>query len=172
MRLKNYMLSIFVVLPILITSCGLSDDFEEIVRLSSPDNLVDAILYRAGGGGATSGFTYSLFVVKKGMKPDKSNNILFQADHLTNANLVWLPDRILEIRYNEARVFQFKNFWHSRDIQNFQYVIEIKLAPTHDGHALSRKVRFLEGFDMSGRIISPDSSNDSACHNKLNPKIR
>jgi len=164
-----------LILPLLLLSClscGMVDDFQEVARQSSLDGVVDAVMFRAGGGGATSGFSYSLFVVKKGSGIDKSNDVLLQADHLTNMRLAWKSDRILEISYDEARIFKFKNFWQSKDVQNFQYVVELKLAPNHGGHALSRRVRFLEGFDMSGRIIPSDSSRDSIPLDTLNGGIK
>jgi len=142
-------------------SCGIGRDSEEVARLCSPDNKVEAVFERAGGGGATSGFTYALFIVKKGMKVMKSDDVLFQADHLKNLHLNWKSDRILEISYDEARIFKFTNFWQSSNVQNYQYVVELKLVSNKEGHALSKKDRFLEGYDMSGRIIHPDSSNDS-----------
>ena len=77
--------------------------------------------------------------------------------------LEWNVDKILEIHYDEARIFQFKNFWYSKDVQNFQYVVELKLAPLNEkGHSLSKKDRFIEGFDMSGNQINNDSNRTTA----------
>lgn len=151
----------------LFASCGSIDDFQEVARQTSPDSVVDAVLFKAGGGGATSGFSYSLFVVEKGASFKKSDDLLFQGDHIKNLRLEWKNDKILEIHYDEARIFQFKNFWFSKDVQNFQYVVEIRLVPSKEKeNSLSKEDRFIEGFDMSGNRIENDSNQDTASSKK------
>ena len=112
-----------------VTGCETS--YEEVSRLPSPDARVDAILVRAAGGGATVGYTYHVFIVPKGRNAAKGGE-QFTADHPKDLRLRWRASRKLEIVFDEARIFQFKNFWHSREIDNFNYVVELRLFPTGD----------------------------------------
>ena len=60
-----------------------------------------------GGGGATVGFSYKLFIVPRGAKPNRTDELLL-ADKIGNASAVWSKPRILEIRYDQARIFRSK----------------------------------------------------------------
>jgi len=51
-------------------------------------------------------------------------------DKIGNVTAVWTKPKKLEIRYDQARIFSFTNFWHRKDIDNFQYVVELQLVPT------------------------------------------
>ena len=98
-------------------------------RVTSPDLRVDAVFVRIGGGGATVGFSYKLFIVPRGAKPGKSGENLL-ADKIGRVSAIWSQPRKLEIRYDRARIFSFANFWSSKEIDNFTYVIEVQLVPT------------------------------------------
>jgi hypothetical protein len=113
-------------LVVLITACGsLADDEEEITRVASPDRLVDAVLVQVGGG-ATVGFSYNVHVVPSGQSWQRGHQVL-TADRYENLQLAWRDVRQLELCFDSARVFHFTNFWHSRDVQNFGYVVNIRL---------------------------------------------
>ena len=43
---------------------------------------------------------------------------------------MWSKPRKLEIRYDQARIFSFVNFWQSKDVDNFKYVVEVQLVPS------------------------------------------
>lgn len=116
----------FLFLVGLLVACG--TDYEELWRVSSPDSRVDAVLVRTGGP-ATVGFSYRLFIVPKAASPGKSGEVLL-ADQVRNLAAFWRPPRTLELRYDEARIFSFSNFWHSKDVDNFNYVVELWLVPT------------------------------------------
>lgn len=108
---------------------GCGTEYEEISRVPSPDARVDAVLVRTAGGGATVGYGYNIFIVPRGQSPGRGEERLV-ADHLKNLTLLWQGPRQLEIRYDEARIFRFSNFWHSKDIDDFNYVVELRLSPT------------------------------------------
>jgi hypothetical protein len=54
----------------------------------------------------------------------------FVADHPKDLKIRWRAPRKLEIVYDEARFFQFSNFWHSKEVDDFKYVVELQLSPT------------------------------------------
>jgi hypothetical protein len=115
--------------------------YEEIGRVKAPDGVVDAVLVR-GNGGATTSFSYSVFLVPSATIFDERaplfepERALFVADHQKGLELVWRKPRFLEIRFAKARIFRFSNFWHSREVQNYQYVVELRLVPLDDGSSL------------------------------------
>ena len=109
--------------------------FGETARVTSPDGVVDAVL-EEGNGGATTSFSYAIFIVPRGMKfeekspPFEHDRAVFSADHQIDLQLVWSKPKFLEIRYEKARVFKFTNFWHSQEVQDFKYVVELRLMPS------------------------------------------
>jgi hypothetical protein len=118
--------------------------YEEIERVKSADGVVDAVIVR-GGGGATTGFNFSVFLVPGGTKFDEKaswferDRALFSADYHEGLQLVWRKPKFLEIRFAKARIFQFSNFWHSKEVQNYSYVVELRLVPLDENSSLSEK---------------------------------
>ena len=84
---------------------------------------------QVGGGGATVGFSYNLFIVPVGGRPKNGTEILV-ADRIRNVSVRWREPKRLEVIYDAARIFDFANFWHDRDLDNFGYVVEIRLIPS------------------------------------------
>ena len=129
----------------LVSSCGNfiigEQGFEEIARVKSPDGIVDAILIE-NNGGATTSYGYSVFIVPSGMKFDKespmfkSERELFTADHPKGLQLEWSKPKFLEIKYDKARIFGFRNSWHSQEVQNYQYTVELRLVPSDESSLL------------------------------------
>jgi hypothetical protein len=115
-----------LLLVIVLAAC--SADSEELLRVTSPDSKVDAVLIRTGGP-TTVGFSFKLFVVPRGVHPSKSGELLL-ADRVKNLTAVWQSPKRLELRYDEARIYSFSNFWHSKDIDDFKYIVELRLVPT------------------------------------------
>jgi hypothetical protein len=119
---------------------------EEIQRVKSPDGIVDAVLVR-GSTGATTGFNVAVFLVPSGTRFDEkapafeSDRSLFRADHYDRLQLIWQKPKFLEIRFAKARIFQFSNFWHSPDVQNYSYVVEVRLVPLDESSSLIEKDR-------------------------------
>lgn len=115
--------------------------YEEIGRVKSPDGMVDAVLVRSNGG-ATTSFGYSVFLVPAGTRFDERAQVfqpdyaLFVADHQVDLELVWKEPKFLEIRHVKARIFQFSNFWHSREVQDFHYTVEVRLVPLKEASSL------------------------------------
>ena len=114
---------------------------EEIARAKSPDGVVDAVLVR-GNAGATTPYTFSAFVVPSGTALDRKSpwfeteRAVFMADDQEGLQLSWRAAKSLEIRYAKARIFRFTNFWQAQEVQDFTYVVELRLVPTDDASSL------------------------------------
>lgn len=126
MKLISRRLVLFAVAFFLMVGCGNETlcDHTELLRITSPDNKVDAVLMRINCG-ATTAYSYKIYITPKGKSAEKSNPI-FIADQLEGEIIEWYTSKHLTIRYKHARIFTFTNFWHSRDVDNFNYVVAIR----------------------------------------------
>lgn len=148
--MKHSRLTLILIACFAFSACGLDFEwhYEEIDRITSPDGAVDAVWVR-GGGGATTGFVYSLYLVPKGLKFDKDSSSFkhasFSADHFDDLKFVWSAPKLLEIRYKRARIGQFSNYWNYWNPQESKadqkYVVELKLVPLTEGSVLSEEDR-------------------------------
>lgn len=102
---------------------------EEVSRIPSPDGLVDAILIRKNVD-ATVATPYEICIVPTGSKV--SCEALIRGDHFENLNIAWKEPQLLEISYSKGRIFNFTNFWQSDKVQNFKYIVELRLKPLSD----------------------------------------
>src|SRR5215510_6048108 len=81
-------------MPLPLVGCGSP---EEMVRVTSPDQRVDAVWVRESGGGATVGFSYKLFIVPIGGIPTRGHERLLagtsriSSSTLTTAHASALP---------------------------------------------------------------------------------
>jgi len=107
--------------------------YSEMKRIKSPDPVIEVVLM-TGEAGATTATEYYLYLVPTGQRinPETAgeNRPCFQAYHVKDLNLVWKNSTLLEIQYGEAVIDQFHNLWQHRNVQDFRYVVEIRLAPT------------------------------------------
>jgi|AntRauTorcE11897_2_1112592.scaffolds.fasta_scaffold11353_2 hypothetical protein len=113
----------------------------EINRIISPDSLVDAVVIEQNG--ALTDTFYRVYIVPTTGKP-KVGHEIFLADGIRNLNMIWLQPKLLEISYDKARIFQFSNFWSSSEVEDFSYVIEIKLAPNDSLWSLTERSRWVD----------------------------
>jgi hypothetical protein len=116
--------------------------YKEVFRVSSPDSLVDAVLVQTNTD-ATTSYGYRIYIVPTGSQPkyDAEN---FRADHFQGWALNWKEPKLLEIKYDEARIFHFSNFWQSTNFKSGSYVVEIRLAPRSEIFSLSPRDRWVE----------------------------
>jgi len=88
----------------------------------------------SGDGGATTATEYYVYLVPAGHqvnpRNEGENHACFTGDHLKSLKLEWRGSRLLEIHYEEARIHHFQNIWENREVSNFQYVVELRLAPS------------------------------------------
>jgi len=117
----------FIIIIILaLTGCN-SVSKEEIKRITSPDLKVDAVLTQVSGN-ATTSIIYELYIVKRGASISEGNALL-RLDHEDGLIIGWSKPRLLNIRYKTARIYHFTNFWLSKDLDNFKYIVELRLVP-------------------------------------------
>ena len=123
--LKNITTYFMLFFLLNLAACG-NDDLcvgEDISRVSSPDKIVDVVVTKANCG-ATTSYSYRVSVVQTGKTPVESD-IIFLADKAEGVSVFWQTPKKLVISYKEARIFKFKNFWRSKDLDNFQYIVSV-----------------------------------------------
>ena len=79
----------------------------ETQRVTSPHKEVDAVLMENWGRG-TNSHAASVFIVPIGAKV-RTNNPVFVADGTKNLTIQWTAGKVLEIRYTEAAVIQYRH---------------------------------------------------------------
>ena len=114
--------------------------YEEVYRILSPDDKVEAVLVK-GNCGATTSYTYSVYVVPTGDKYE-DYYVSFLADHVDALWIKWRKAKFLEISYYQARIFKYSNSWQTSKLDEGRYVVEIREIPLTDGHALSAEDRW------------------------------
>lgn len=51
---------------------------------------------------------------------------VFIADKIEGLSVYWSGKKLLTIKYTKARIFNFTNFWNSKELENFRYTVMIK----------------------------------------------
>ncbi len=133
----NKQILTFLLLTFCLSGCGFSpfplfmSESIETKRITSPDGLVDAILLKTNAG-ATTSYGYDLFIVIKGAAGEKLSldYSKFSADKINDIRITWLENKVLQIDCKSARIFRFSNFWQSKDVQDYRYIVEIRISPT------------------------------------------
>jgi hypothetical protein len=98
----------------------------ELKRLPSPDGRVDAVLARYEGN-ATVGFVYKVYILPPGIEFDDEHPLLI-ADKTDGPDIAWAGEKKLIITYEEMRIFNFSNFWRSREVDDWHYEVDIDLV--------------------------------------------
>jgi hypothetical protein len=111
-----------------LASCISNSDSQELWRVPSPDSRVDAVLVRIGGP-AMVGFSYKLFIVPHGANPPRSGERLL-AERVKNLTAVWREGKKLDLLYDEALIYHFTNYWHSKEMDDHKYIVELRLVPS------------------------------------------
>lgn len=106
---------------------------EEVERVTSPDKTVDAVLVLKKVG-ATVSTPFEVYIVPRGGKPEGEPSM--RADKVEEIKLIWKEPKFLEIHYLKGRIFLFTNFWLSSEVQNFTYIVELRLKPQNNGPSL------------------------------------
>lgn len=121
---------------------GDRQDFVEIERSRSPDGRVEAIV-KSGSIDATTPNVVELYIVQSGADV-KDENLVLVGDHFQDVTISWRRDRFLDITYLEGRIFRYQNFWQSKAVDEYSYVVEIRLIPPTDTFSLSDRDRWQE----------------------------
>lgn len=153
------MKTVMIVAALGLSACSILIDRKEVARYPSPDKLVDAVLYRSNGG-ATTSFVYELFVARKGEAPDSDDPVLV-FNHAEGFRIRWQEDKLLLAEFEHAKILDFRNFWWSRDVQEFRYVVEIGIRPTHAGFLLHEDDRNWDRSKGYEKFLKGQSSGAS-----------
>lgn len=102
---------------------------KEVLRVSSPDGRVDAVFveprFRALGDSA-------LYIVPKGEPVPASGPQLRASIFKEPPDLVWTRSHLLQVNYRWGCISNFTNLWHSYDLDNGTYYVELVLDSTND----------------------------------------
>jgi hypothetical protein len=116
----------------------------ELMRVTSPNGNLDAVLMMYMYGGAVGGgIDSNVYIVRKGApviaKPGRE---VLSADPMTGGHFVWKRDHLLEIHYDIASIHRFRNLWGLNEIENVgdmgqrDFDVEIQLMPASDASVL------------------------------------
>jgi len=123
---RGSVLVLFSTFALLLWRCSYVDPCRqtEPLRKTSEDGLVDFVVVERDCG-ATTSVAISVFIVPSGDRTGKAQPI-FKADHVEGLEVLWGSPKQLSIRYDKARIFSFTNFWLSRDVEEFEYVVSVR----------------------------------------------
>jgi hypothetical protein len=108
---------------------------EEIARIKSPDGIVDAVLIRSSYA-AFGSSAYDVYLCPAGVMFENDGTFfkheasLFGAEDIKGLQLHWRESKLLEIQYAKAEIAHFRNIWSEKAVQNYEYVVELQLAPS------------------------------------------
>jgi hypothetical protein len=112
----------------------LPDHYQEIVRVTSPDGTVDAVMEMANCGAPCS-VVYSVSIVpRSGAGLRDPVRQVFIADDMVNAQIRWNEPHLLSIGYDKAFIDSFRNvaypFGKPGNADSWHYAVEIHLMPS------------------------------------------
>jgi hypothetical protein len=110
---------------LLIGLSGCDQCAQETTRVTSPDGKVDAIV-TVTNCGATTSYGYVVHVTARGAEPEEADE-RFRADKVHALKVYWEANRFLVIEYAAARIFHFSNFWSAKSVDDYKYVVQIRL---------------------------------------------
>ena len=114
---------VFTIMGGVLSSCDVA--VHEAGRTASPDGKLDLVVTTTDGG-ATTSVGYHLNLVPRGDTVDLDDSN-FVADKVYALTAEWVDSTNVIIRFENARIFHFSNFWHSKEVDNWQHVIRLKL---------------------------------------------
>jgi hypothetical protein len=115
---------IFLSSFLLLASCSKLDPCveKEVSRLKSPDQKVEAVVQERDCGATTSAVS-KVFIVKTGDEIEKDP--VFEADKIDGLEIKWKESKQLRVEYLNARIFNYKNFWLSKKVDNYEYEVSV-----------------------------------------------
>ena len=97
----------------------------EVQRVAAPDGRADAVAVVTQTGLFKSRAWYEVYVVKPGA-PFARVPPVFSGLETENPSLVWAAPRLLEVRYDRARIENFRNSFSPAE----DATVEIRLTPS------------------------------------------
>lgn len=83
---------------------------------------MEAVVAQGDGGAALW-----VYIVPKGGSTRNEHEVLL-VDCVSGFKATWADVKMLELRFNRARIYHFTNYWYSREVQDFRYKLEIVLV--------------------------------------------
>jgi hypothetical protein len=121
----------FVLAKMTILKPAAHNSDHEVMRVTSPDGKLDAVLKADSSGGALGGIFWFFYVVPKGRPaPYDETKQLFFADELIKGSVVWNKPHLIEIHYDKASIMHFRNIFTTSD-NGLEYV-ELRLVPSSE----------------------------------------
>lgn len=76
--------------------------------------------------GATVSDSFRVHIVPAGS--DDLGQYVFLADNVRGLKADWIGNQMLAVTYEQARIFEYQNFWESKELDNFRYKVFITEA--------------------------------------------
>ncbi|HVG80509.1 MAG TPA: hypothetical protein VNF03_20345 [Patescibacteria group bacterium] len=100
--------------------------YEEILRVPSPDGVVEAVVVEVEAGGGNP-FAYQVHVVARGARWHKGRERLIYTDPV-RFRVAWADARHLELCYDDAHIYPSSNRPEPKASQSPQDLVELKLV--------------------------------------------
>jgi hypothetical protein len=105
-------------------------NYIEVQRVTSPDSLLDAIIFKNENYDVKNGMMVSIEFA--GDKSKSFDSMEFSADKVHGLSVRWINSNLLEIHYTKARIFAFRNIWTDRGFGPLVRTVEIALVKDGD----------------------------------------
>jgi hypothetical protein len=115
--------------PYLSSLASAARSAQEIQRVVAPDGHTDAVAVVSRIRLLRSRPWYEVYVVKHGA-PFAEGLPVFSGQELEHLALVWAAPRLLEVRYDRAKIEDFRNSWK---LPGSDSLVEILLVPSSRG---------------------------------------
>jgi hypothetical protein len=107
---------------------------DEVLRLTSPDGVLDAVVMRVNPG-AFSSFLYNLYLVPKGTrKIEGIEEPILRTVESDAPTVRWEKSHFLTIDIGDSHVPSFANLWYSTKVND--YCVELTLSGASGKHYL------------------------------------
>ncbi len=113
-----------------------ANDQAEVMRVTSPDNRLDAVMTEVAYRGIGDDFLWCVTIVQKGKSaPMNCASTFFQASTIDNEKLVWKEPHRLDILFRSANIRSYRNVWELCEIEHVSPIgednfrVEIRLVP-------------------------------------------
>jgi hypothetical protein len=101
----------------------------EVIRVTSPDGQIDAVFVEPVHSFSPDS---ALYLVPRGEPAPARGPQLRGVDFKEPPGLVWKRSHLLAMNYSHGCIGNFVNLWHSYDVDDGRYYVEVTLSPTVD----------------------------------------
>ena len=126
--MKFFILFLALLLSFSFGACT-KQKYETLKSVKSPGGKVDAFLLRQGGH-AFESFVYELHLQPAGSTSGFGEQTLrLKAHCVSGIEIAWASDRLLQVKFQKAKITNYLNSWQSKEMDGFKSEIEIRLLP-------------------------------------------